>query len=163
MRKIWAPWRIDYIKEPKPEGCFFCKYPQESDDKKHLIVHRGKKSFVLLNYYPYNNGHLMIAPYQHTSDIGSLDDETKLEIINLIDHCMKALKEQLSAEGFNTGINSGQVGGAGINDHLHIHVVPRWNGDTNFMPVLGETKVVSQGLEETWELLRKYFEKLEDN
>jgi ATP adenylyltransferase len=163
MQKLWAPWRIDYIKNPKEEGCFFCKYSREKDDRKNLLIHRGKKAFILLNYYPYNNGHLMIAPYQHTAEIADLDDETKLEMMDSVNHCIKALRKQLKADGFNIGINIGQVAGAGIKDHIHIHVVPRWNGDTNFMPILGSTKVVSQGLEETWHLLRNYFKNIGDN
>ena len=159
MDKLWAPWRIEYIKSPKPEGCFFCQYIQEKDDRKRLILHRGKNAFVIMNYYPYNNGHIMVVPYQHTSELSDLDSETKAEILDLIDIGMKALRETLTAEGFNVGLNSGQIAGAGVDDHLHFHIVPRWSGDTNFMPVLGHTKVVSQGLQETWELLKKVFDR----
>ncbi|MCK4716735.1 MAG: HIT domain-containing protein [Candidatus Marinimicrobia bacterium] len=162
MKRIWAPWRIEYIKGPKEEGCFFCKYSQENNDRKRLIVHRGKKSFIIMNYYPYNNGHLMITPYEHISDFDDLDDQTKLEMMNYINVCTKALKEKLRAEGFNIGINIGQVAGAGVKDHLHIHVVPRWNGDTNFMPTIGSIKVISQGLEDTWKSLKQYFDNFND-
>lgn len=162
MKRIWAPWRIQYIKGPKDKGCFFCDYPKESDDQKHLIVHRGKKSFVLMNYYPYNNGHLLIAPYKHAGEFDQLDDDTKLEMFNYINSCIKALKEKFNAEGFNVGINIGQVAGAGIKDHIHIHVVPRWNGDTNFMPVAGHAKVISQGLEDAWKSLKQYFDNSDD-
>jgi len=157
MKRIWAPWRIEYIKNPKQKGCIFCKFPKEQNDRERFILHRGQTCFVIMNYYPYNNGHLMIAPYQHTSDFSNLDDQTKIEMINLIDLSTKALKEKLHAEGFNIGINLGSVAGAGIKDHLHIHIVPRWQGDTNFMPVLGNSKVVSQELHETWETLKEYF------
>lgn len=163
MKRLWAPWRIEYIKGPKDDACFFCKYIQENNDAGNLILHRGKNAFVVMNYYPYNNGHLMIAPYQHTSEIGDLDNDTKLEMMDYIVHCQKALTEYLNAQGFNVGINYGTVAGAGIKDHLHIHVVPRWEGDTNFMPVSGHAKVISQGLQDTWNSLRKYFENLPDN
>jgi len=159
MDKLWAPWRIEYIKSPKPEGCFFCQYIQENDDRKRLILHRGKKAFVIMNYYPYNNGHIMVVPYKHSSKLSDLDIDTKVEIMDLIDIGMEALRETLNAEGFNVGLNSGQIAGAGVDDHLHFHIVPRWSGDTNFMPVLGHTKVVSQGLRETWELLKKVFDR----
>lgn len=160
MQRLWAPWRIEYIKRPKEKSCFFCKYSQEDNDRKNLILHRGQNAFVLMNYYPYNNGHLMIAPYRHTAELDDLDDATKLEMINLVSHCQHALTDYLHAHGFNIGINSGRVAGAGIKDHLHIHVVPRWDGDTNFMPVSGHTKVISQGLEDTWATLRQYFIKI---
>ncbi|MBN2601069.1 MAG: HIT domain-containing protein [Candidatus Marinimicrobia bacterium] len=163
MKRLWAPWRIEYIKSPKEDACFFCKYLQENKDDRNLVLYRGKSACVVMNYYPYNNGHLMIAPYQHTSEINELDNVTKLEIMNLIAHCQEALTEMLHAQGFNVGINIGEVAGAGLKEHLHIHVVPRWNGDTNFMPVSGHAKVISQGLRETWETLRNYFEKLPDN
>jgi len=163
MKRLWAPWRIEYIKGPKDDSCFFCKYLQEDKDERNLVLYRGKSAFVVMNYYPYNNGHLLIAPYRHSSEISELDDDTKLEMMNLIAHCQKALAELLNAQGFNVGINYGEVAGAGLKEHLHIHVVPRWNGDTNFMPVSGHTKVVSQGLKETWDTLRNYFENLPDN
>lgn len=159
MKRIWAPWRIEYIKNPKEKGCIFCKFPKEQNDHERFILHRGKTCFIIMNYYPYNNGHLMIAPYLHTSKFDSLDNQTKIEMFDLIDHSTKALREKLNAEGFNIGINLGSVAGAGIKDHLHIHIVPRWQGDTNFMPVLGNSKVISQELHETWETLKEYFEK----
>jgi len=163
MKRLWAPWRIEYIKGPKDNGCFLCKYSQENKDDSNLVLYRGKSALVVMNYYPYNNGHLLIAPYQHTSEISELNDDTKLEMMDLIAHCQKALTKMLNAQGFNIGINYGEVAGAGLKEHLHIHVVPRWNGDTNFMPVSGHTKVISQGLQETWKTLRNYFENLPDN
>jgi len=159
MKRIWAPWRIEYITNPKEKGCIFCKFPKEQNDREQFILHRGKTCFIIMNYYPYNNGHLMIAPYLHTSDLSNLDDQTKIEMFDLIDLSIKALKAKLNAEGFNIGINLGQVAGAGVKDHLHIHIVPRWQGDTNFMPVLGNSKVICQELHETWEALKEYFEK----
>ncbi|RKY60449.1 MAG: HIT family hydrolase [Candidatus Neomarinimicrobiota bacterium] len=163
MKRLWAPWRIEYIKGPKEEDCFFCRYLHEKKDTVNLVLYRSNNAMVMMNYYPYNNGHLMIAPNQHTSEISELDDMTKLELMNLIAHCQKALTKHLNAQGFNIGINYGEVAGAGLKEHLHIHIVPRWNGDTNFMPVTGHTKVVSQGLKETWKTLYNYFKNLPDN
>lgn len=156
--KLWAPWRIGYITNTKCEGCFLCQYSSESDDKKHLILHRGKTAFVIMNFYPYNNGHLMIAPYQHTNDLTVLDEITRLELFNLIDKSCRNLRDALHAEGFNVGLNLGSVAGAGLKDHLHFHIVPRWTGDTNFMPVIGHTKVLSEGLKETWQRLKQKFD-----
>ena len=157
FKKLWAPWRIEYIKNPKTSGCFFCSYPKENDDKKRLILFRGKNAFVLMNYYPYSNGHLMVAPYVHECELSSLNDETKLEIFNLIQKSMEVLRVTLNPHGFNVGLNHGEVAGAGVKDHIHFHIVPRWSGDTNFMPVLGHTKVISEGLQETWEKLYIHF------
>ncbi|HOD37696.1 MAG TPA: HIT domain-containing protein [Candidatus Marinimicrobia bacterium] len=156
--KLWAPWRIGYITNPKCEGCFLCRYPSESDDKKNLILQRGKSAFVIMNFYPYNNGHLMVAPYQHTNDFAALDDATHLELFHLVEKSVGILRETLKAEGFNIGVNLGTVAGAGLKDHLHIHIVPRWTGDTNFMPVIGHTKVISEGLTETWQKLKSKFD-----
>jgi ATP adenylyltransferase len=161
--KLWAPWRIEYITNPKEEGCFFCQYPRENDDQKRLILYRGKHSFVIMNYYPYNNGHLMIAPYQHTSELAELTAQERLEIFTLLDKAVTILRETMQAEGFNIGLNLGAVAGAGVKDHLHFHIVPRWQGDTNFMPVLGHTKVISEGLRETYLKLREKFATLQLN
>ena len=158
--KLWAPWRIEYITSEKPKECFLCQYPKDNNDQKRLILYRGDETFVIMNYYPYNNGHLLIAPYQHTSEISDLSSNAKLEMMNLMEASIKILKESMNAEGFNTGFNLGKVAGAGIKDHLHMHIVPRWNGDTNFMPVLGHTKVISEGLEETWKKLYKYYQNI---
>lgn len=158
---LWAPWRIEYITGKREEGCFFCKYPAENNDRERLILYRGKKTFVVMNYYPYNNGHIMIAPYRHTSEIADLDNETKLEMMLLVDHSIRIFREEMSAQGFNVGLNLGDVAGAGVKDHLHMHVVPRWSGDTNFMPVIGNTKVISEGLQDTWLKLKKKFDKIE--
>jgi len=155
--RLWAPWRIEYITNPHEAGCFLCDYPRENDDKKRLILARGKKVFVIMNYYPYNNGHLMVAPYLHTSTLTELDSETRLEIFHFLDKSMSILHSELKAEGFNVGLNSGSVAGAGLKDHLHFHIVPRWTGDTNFMPVLGHIKVLSEGLTETWTKLHPKF------
>ncbi len=160
MDKLWAPWRIDYIRSEKGEGCIFCDKPASGDDRTMLILYRGEYSFVLMNLYPYNNGHLMIAPYQHTGNTQELSYSSRSEIMELADQTMTIQKNVMNAEGFNYGANIGYSGGAGIADHIHFHIVPRWAGDTNFMPVVGHTKVQVQGLRETYDDLKPHFDKL---
>ncbi|MEC8914937.1 MAG: HIT domain-containing protein [Candidatus Neomarinimicrobiota bacterium] len=160
MDRLWAPWRIDYIKSEKEKGCIFCDKPAEGDDRSMLILYRGENSFVIMNLYPYNNGHLMIAPYQHTDSTHELNSSSRSEIMELADQIMTIQKNIMNADGFNYGANIGYSGGAGIADHIHFHIVPRWTGDTNFMPVLGHTKVQMQGLQETYNDLRPHFDKL---
>ena len=160
MDRLWAPWRIDYIKSEKEKGCIFCDKPAEGDDRSMLILYRGENSFVIMNLYPYNNGHLMIAPYQHTDSTHKLNSSSRSEIMELADQIMTIQKNIMNADGFNYGANIGYSGGAGIADHIHFHIVPRWTGDTNFMPVLGHTKVQMQGLQETYNDLRPHFDKL---
>ncbi len=159
MDILWAPWRIKYIKQPKEHGCIFCIKPAENQDKKNLIIYRGKTCFVIMNFYPYNNGHLMAVPFRHIADPGDLNPEERLEVIDLLISCTDALKSTMSPHGFNIGMNLGEVAGAGVKNHLHFHIVPRWNGDTNFMPICGHTKVVSEGLAETYETLAAVFGK----
>ena len=134
MDRLWAPWRIDYIKSEKEKGCIFCDKPAEGDDHSMLILYRGENSFVIMNLYPYNNGHLMIAPYQHTDSTHELNSGSRSEIMELADQIMTIQKNIMNADGFNYGANIGYSGGAGIADHIHFHIVPRWTGDTNFMP-----------------------------
>ena len=160
MDRLWAPWRIDYIKSEKEKGCIFCDKPAEGDDHSMLILYRGENSFVIMNLYPYNNGHLMIAPYQHTDSTHELNFSSRSEIMELADQIMTIQKNIMNADGFNYGANIGYSGGASIADHIHFHIVPRWTGDTNFMPVLGHTKVQMQGLQETYNDLRPHFDKL---
>ena len=160
MDRLWAPWRIHYIKSEKEKGCIFCDKPAEGDDHSMLILYRGENSFVIMNLYPYNNGHLMIAPYQHTDSTQELNSSSRSEIMELADQIMTIQKNIMNADGFNYGANIGYSGGAGIADHIHFHIVPRWTGDTNFMPVLGHTKVQMQGLQETYNDLRPHFDKL---
>ncbi len=155
---LWAPWRIAYIesfeKEQKIDSeCIFCN-KKEADEKKYYILAKGKYSFSLLNLYPYNNGHLMVAPYRHIGDLSSLEDDEILEMFNFVKIFKEKIKEKMKCDGFNIGINLGRTAGAGVEDHIHIHLVPRWNGDTNFMPIIGDAKVIPQSLEKTWELLR---------
>ncbi|MGQ4832959.1 MAG: HIT family protein [Candidatus Asgardarchaeia archaeon] len=158
MKYLWAPWRIKYILMEKPKECIFCKAIKENKDDENLILYRGKYSFIILNRFPYNSGHLMIVPYRHVGNIEELTQNELNEMNKLMQKSVKLLKVALKPDGFNIGINIGRVAGAGIEEHIHIHVVPRWNGDTNFMPVIGDTKVVNQYLNETLEVLKKYKE-----
>jgi ATP adenylyltransferase len=154
---------MKYIQEAidKPDnGCVFCVKPAEKNDEANLILYRGKTAYVICNKFPYNNGHLMVVPYTHTRSLDEVGDECGLEIWKLIALCRRVLADAFLPDGFNVGMNLGRTAGAGIDAHLHVHVVPRWNGDVNFMPVIGETKVISQGLEETYGELRGRFEKI---
>jgi ATP adenylyltransferase len=161
---LWAPWRIEYIESAdKTPGCIFCVKPSENDDCKNLIPFRGKRAFVIMNRYPYNNGHLMVVPFRHTADLSELEDAEKLELFDLLIASQRVLADVMRPQGFNIGMNLGRPAGAGIADHLHFHVVPRWNGDTNFMPVLGHTKVVSEGLEQTCDKLTREFERIQSS
>jgi ATP adenylyltransferase len=150
MEKLWAPWRMEYIRGEMSGGCIFCDSAQAEDDRNGLVLHRGEKSFVIMNRFPYNNGHVMVAPFRHVGMIEGLDDGELLDLMRLLQLCVRAIRKALKPDGFNIGVNMGRVAGAGVEDHLHIHVVPRWGGDTNFMPVLSETKVINEELEMTY-------------
>jgi ATP adenylyltransferase len=156
-RPLWAPWRIEYITEPKDGECIFCIAASagEGDDPGPAgrPVDRGGKCFTLLNRYPYAPGHVMVAPYRHLSGLEDLDDAELLELMQLARRAITALRKVMSPDGFNVGLNLGKVAGAGIADHLHLHLVPRWEGDTNFMPLLADTHVIPQALEATREAL----------
>ena len=158
MDKLWAPWRMDYIRTPKQEGCVFCIKHKSNKDKENLILFRGKESFILMNLFPYTNGHIMISPYKHTSNTDFISSRGHKEIMILANQSMKILKKTMGAEGFNFGANIGKAAGAGIEEHLHYHVVPRWLGDTNFMPVTANTKVMVEGLQETWDSMKPQFD-----
>lgn len=161
MERLWAPWRMKYIEEgSKIEGCIFCIFPAEQDDRKNLILYRGEHSFIMLNSFPYNPGHLMVAPYKHTADLYELTDEELLDVNHLARFSVRLLSATVQPDGFNLGVNLGRTAGAGIVDHVHWHVVPRWNGDTNFMPVIGETKVLPESLEATYDKLRRKIDEL---
>ena len=156
MERLWAPWRLTYIEQAsggEPRPCVFCG-KLERDDREALILHRGETAFCLLNLYPYANGHLMVAPYRHLARPGDLDAAERAEVWELTDRAIGALERAMSPHGFNVGINLGRVAGAGVEGHVHVHVVPRWNGDTNFMPVLADVRVMPQHLDATWESLR---------
>ena len=157
MKYLWAPWRMEYIEAPKSDRCIFCLPDRDQDDRERLVLCRGEKSFVIMNRYPYSNGHLMVAPFRHVADLEYLKPEEMAEMHNLLVKCRKVLGRAMAPQGFNVGMNLGEVAGAGIADHLHLHIVPRWMGDTNFMPVFSDTRVVPQHLEETFKILAKEF------
>ena len=160
MESIWAPWRIRYIdqaKEGKAEGCFLCDKPKEDKDTGNYILHRGQKNFVILNSYPYNPGHLMVAPYRHVDSPEKLTDEERQEHYELVTKSLGVLREVFKPGGFNVGMNLGRVAGAGVDDHIHTHIVPRWGGDTNFMPVMADVRVLPEALAESYEKLKGKF------
>lgn len=158
MERLWAPWRLEYINSlDKPSGCIFCQLPLAGDDRATHIVLRGVHSYVLLNAFPYNNGHILILPYAHFARLEELPTETLHEIMDLAQLSARAFKLAFHPDGINVGFNLGAAAGAGIADHLHMHMVPRWTGDTNFMPVVGSTRVIPQSLETTYDLLSKAY------
>ena len=157
MERLWSPWRMQYMSEAgKTEGCLFCNLLQADDETVH-IVHRGDAAFVVLNAYPYNTGHLMVAPNRHVGEAGDLASDERKEIFDLTCRSVDVIRDAMGADGFNTGMNLGSVAGAGVPGHLHMHVVPRWDGDTNFMPVVGATKVLPELLGDTAARLRPGF------
>jgi ATP adenylyltransferase len=161
MDRIWAPWRSKYILNTDQEkGCILCNRVQNNDDTKNYILFRGEKAFMIMNIFPYNNGHLMVAPYKHTGQIEHLEADEGAEMVTSIALGIRALKKAFQPDGFNVGMNLGRVAGAGIEDHVHMHIVPRWNGDTNFMPVLTDTKILSVSLDEAYNLLKECIEVL---
>ncbi len=165
MEKLWSPWRSKYIdtladKTQNVDGkSLFTRIAEENKDKENFLLYRGKTSFIIMNLYPYNSGHLMIVPYRQADSLSSLDEETRLELFHLIDISCKALTDALHPEGFNIGANLGRSSGAGITEHIHFHIVPRWNGDTSFMAVFNDVKIVSHAMEETYEKLKKALSK----
>lgn len=155
MDRLWAPWRIGFILKGENKGdCFLCQYPKENNDEVHFILYRGEKNFIILNAYPYNSGHLMVAPYRHIGKLDDMTDEEAREHFALVRLSVKLLNKAMQPTGFNTGMNLGRVAGAGIADHIHTHIVPRWQGDANFMPVISETKVVPESLPMTYRKLK---------
>ncbi len=157
MKRIWAPWRMQFINMKKPRGCFLCENPRQDDDVKNYILFRGIKNFIILNSYPYNPGHLMVAPYRHVAGLEDLTAEERNEHFEIVSRCIEILRQEMNPEGFNVGMNLGKVSGAGMADHVHTHIVPRWQGDTNFMPVLADVKVLPEALAETYEKLKGKF------
>jgi ATP adenylyltransferase len=148
---------MEYIKGPKDGECIFCTKPELGDDESAYIVHRGEHCFVILNAYPYNNGHVMVAPYAHEPSIEGLEEPALLELMTLAKRSLGILRDEYAPEGFNLGINQGKVAGAGMENHVHLHVVPRWGADTNFMPVIGDTRVLPQALSDSWKALSPRF------
>lgn len=161
MEKMWAPWRVAYIRHPG-RGCFFCAGLKAKNHKKALILEKTEYAFSLMNRFPYNNGHIMVAPLRHIGSLEELDNEEVVAMHHVLTRTMKAIKNTMNPHGFNVGVNQGNVAGAGVVDHIHVHCVPRWLGDTNFMPILADTKVVSEAVLETYETIRKGLKRLDN-
>ncbi len=157
---LWAPWRAEFIMSKKEKGCIFCKRLKMKDSLKNLIVHRGEKTFVILNKFPYNSGHALIVPNRHVGQIEKLTQQESIEFFEMTRKTVAVIKKALNPGSLNLGMNLGRISGAGIPGHVHMHVVPRWHGDTNFMPVIGKTNVVSVPLEPIYEALKKEFASL---
>ena len=157
---LWAPWRMQYVTNPNKGKNIFLEKSKSENDRENLVLYRGSKSFILMNLYPYNNGHLMIAPYEQYNDMTYVDSDTLNEIMQLTQQSIQILKDKLKSDGFNFGLNMGKAAGAGIDEHLHFHIVPRWIGDSNFMPIVGQTEVIMQGLYDTYDLLKPEFDLL---
>jgi ATP adenylyltransferase len=156
--RIWAPWRLPYVKDAsKDTECIFCAKPAEGNDEETFIVHRGERCFVILNTFPYTNGHLMVAPFEHLARLQDLDEAITTELMVLASRATEILDDKYGPEGYNVGCNQGRIAGAGFDSHIHMHVVPRWAGDTNYMPVIGDTRVMPQSLEQSYEALRGAF------
>lgn len=160
MYHLWAPWRMEYIEsaDVHDDRCFLCeKRDTPNKDDENYVLYRGEVCFALLNTFPYNNGHLMIAPYRHIGEIELLSSDESLETMQIVQLAVRSIKVAMGAQGFNIGYNLGRVAGAGLVEHIHLHIVPRWSGDTNFMPILSDTKVLSEALVQTYEKLLQYF------
>ena len=162
LDRLWTPWRMSYVGTGRPEGCIFCVKPSEHRDEQHLILGRSQRAYVLLNLYPYNSGHLMVVPYLHTGDLATLPSEIGAEVLALTQQAIAALTAEYRPQGFNVGLNLGEVAGGSVSAHLHLHVVPRWGGDTNFMPTTADTKVLPETLDQTYRRLRPHFKGARD-
>ena len=163
MKHLWAPWRMEYIENEidKPgKKCIFCEFPKANDDEKYLIPFRSEKCFVILNKFPYNNGHVLVVPYLHSGNYLELPADVLLDLQQTIQKTIQVMKNIMNPHGFNVGMNIGRTAGAGIDEHLHFHIVPRWDGDTNFMPIISETKVVSESLQKTFKKFQNEFRRL---
>jgi ATP adenylyltransferase len=159
-KPLWAPWRMEFIEAPKPKGCIFCDFPAEEGEeaeRRNLLAHRGARSYTLLNRFPYNSGHVLVIPRAHVASLEALSPEDFHDLHEELRLAARVVREVYRPEGMNVGMNLGKVAGAGIADHLHYHVVPRWGGDTNFMPVLGETRVMVEHLDAAWRKIRDGF------
>lgn len=155
MNQLWSPWRLEYIMSPKVNGCVFCEKITADDDEAEHILLRGRLTYLTLNRYPYNNGHLLIVPYEHVSSLEDLPPETLLEMMLLVNKGLAALRLSLKPQGFNLGANLGKIAGAGIEEHVHLHVVPRWNADTNFMTAVAGTRTIPESLDQTFARLKQ--------
>lgn len=160
MDTLWAPWRLEYISAEKPNGCVFCTLPAENKNKDNLILWRGERAYIIMNRYPYNSGHLMVVSNRHVDNLHQMDTASKGELIWATGECVRILQETIGATGCNCGLNLGWDAGAGIKDHLHMHVVPRWRGDNNFFPVIADTKSMPEYLSKTYEKLHPAFQQL---
>jgi len=161
MDRLWTPWRFDYIsKVDQVDSCVFCKMLAESKDAENLILHRGEKTFMVMNLFPYTSGHLLIVATRHISTLNEASEEELFEFITLSRHCENALRQEYHPNGFNIGFNVGRAAGAGIDQHLHMHVLPRWFGDSNFVSIIGETRVLPEDLDTTYKRLLPYFKSL---
>ena len=158
MKRLWSPWRMEYLTVERPRGCVFCLPEPAERDAENLVLLRGERAFAMLNRYPYNPGHLMVIPYVHVPSIEDLPAETLTEMMLLVNRCLGALRRAMAPDAFNVGANLGRVAGAGIADHVHIHVVPRWEGDTNFMPVLADVRVIPELLADTYRKVKASLE-----
>jgi ATP adenylyltransferase len=158
--RLWAPWRLQYLKGDRPDECIFCTRPAAGDDERALIAARGEHCYVMLNAFPYTNGHVMVAPYEHVGDLRDLGRDAAGELMSLTQRSLAAVERVYGPDGFNLGVNLGDVAGAGFGDHVHQHLVPRWKGDTNFMPVVGDTLVLPEVLPDSWRRLRDAFEEV---
>lgn len=158
MKQLWAPWRMPYLKIGRSKGCIFCAKPRQKDDRSNLILFRGRRVFVMMNLYPYSNGHLLITPYRHAGSFERLDLPTLTDLMRAAQQSIKVLRKVFKPDAFNLGVNQGREAGAGIESHVHLHIVPRWNGDTNFMPVLSDTRVIPEHLESSYDKLLPLFE-----
>ncbi|MGQ9678748.1 MAG: HIT family protein [bacterium] len=163
MKQLWAPWRSEYLSYAtrKCQSCLFCYLKRQKDDKKNLILYRGKLVLVVMNRYPYNAGHLMVAPLRHVASFEGLKPDEGVELMALLKMSLRCLRQEFKPRGFNVGANLGAVAGAGVTGHLHLHIVPRWQGDTNFMPLFTETKVISEHLDKSYERLIRRFRRIE--
>ncbi|MDR2573756.1 MAG: HIT domain-containing protein [Desulfovibrio sp.] len=157
MKQLWCPWRLQYILGPKPDACVFCLPAHTDEDEERLVLHRGQWNFIVMNKYPYNSGHLMVAPYRHIMDICLLSSEEVTEMMRLLQRCTAVLQQCYSPQGVNIGLNLGEAAGAGIREHIHFHLVPRWNGDSSFMAILDEVRVIPEHLRNAYATLKPLF------
>jgi len=157
LDRLWNPWRFQYVTKEKREGCIFCELPLEGQDEQNLIVHRARFNYVILNRYPYTTGHLMVVPFKHTDSLQGIDDDAAQELFELVRAADHKLREVYHPKGMNLGMNQGEAAGAGIAEHIHMHVLPRWIGDANFLTVIGETRILPEELSDTYRKLKAIF------
>ena len=160
MKQLWAPWRMEYVKSEKSDECIFCSLPKANEDTKNYILHRGQSAFIIMNIFPYNSAHVMVSPFRHIACLTAQNADESKEMNSLTLKAIEILRAVINPEGFNVGYNIGKAAGAGYDEHIHCHIVPRWTGDTNFMPVLGETKVHPEHLKTTYKKLLPHFKTL---